>query len=137
VIFGGKQLWPATIDLKSLNGKNGFVISGGYLVRKAGDVNGDGIADILFGASGTYTGNKVYVLFGSEQLWPALVDLTTVDGNNGTVFNGISGDDKCGILLMEPEMLMVIELMMLLLEHGERIFKLVKVMSSLVLKKNG
>ena len=49
----------AIIELSSLDGTNGFVINGidafdqsGISVSAAGDVNGDGIDDIIIGAHG-------------------------------------------------------------------------------------
>ena len=57
-----------TIELSDLDGKNGFVLNGvssgdqsGYSVSAAGDVNGDGFADVLVGAvyadpNGAYSG---------------------------------------------------------------------------------
>ena len=51
------QEFPASFDLNDLNGGNGFTIpgvaSGGWLggsVSTAGDVNGDGITDLVLGA---------------------------------------------------------------------------------------
>ena len=48
--------FPANIDLSSLNGSNGFKLSGeeaiassGRSVASAGDVNGDGFADVIVG----------------------------------------------------------------------------------------
>src|SRR5215831_20316978 len=69
---------PFVIDLASLDGLNGFEIYGsewqelsGSSVASAGDVNGDGIADIIIGAPGvpfgyyTPTDYAAYVIFGS------------------------------------------------------------------------
>ena len=60
--------------LSSLNGSNGFKLDGenngdysGYSVSAAGDINGDGYADVVIGADG-YPGGSVkgrsYVVFG-------------------------------------------------------------------------
>ena len=51
--------FPANIDLSTLDGTHGFKLSGvaaddhsGCSVASAGDVNGDGFADLIVGASG-------------------------------------------------------------------------------------
>src|SRR5436190_21202311 len=67
--------FPANIDLSSLDGSNGFKLSGvaagdhsGAQVASAGDVNGDGFADVIIGAygadpHGSGSGSS-YVVFG-------------------------------------------------------------------------
>lgn len=93
VIFGSKKSWPVIFDISSLNGTTGFTIDGinpndysGQLVGKTGDVNGDGIADILIG-TGTRN-NQVYIVFGSKKLWPAVVKLASLNGRNGFIISG-------------------------------------------------
>jgi hypothetical protein len=53
----GAQPFPPSLDLSTLNGTNGFVLNGfdpgdasGASVSAAGDVNGDGIGDVIIGA---------------------------------------------------------------------------------------
>jgi hypothetical protein len=70
------QLFPAAIDLSSLTGTNGFVINGidvldksGHRVSSAGDINGDGIDDVIIGAyradpNGQSAAGESYVIFG-------------------------------------------------------------------------
>ena len=58
VVFGGSGVGSSGVfDLSSLNGINGFKLDGennndgsGYSVSVAGDINGDGYADLLIGA---------------------------------------------------------------------------------------
>ena len=91
----GKASWAGTpsLDLATLDGTNGFRLIGidaddfsGRSVSSAGDVNGDGFADLIVGASlprapaGRSEGES-YVVFGKAS-WagtPSL-DLATLDG---------------------------------------------------------
>ena len=96
-----------SFDLSSLNGTNGFVIDGvaaadrlGFSVASAGDVNGDGIDDIIIAAptaspNGTFSG-ATYVVYGSATGFAANFDLSTLDGTNGFVMNGLTADDRSG-----------------------------------------
>jgi hypothetical protein len=49
-------------------------------VSDAGDINGDGIADVVIGAPKV---DEVYVIFGSQNL--ASIDVSDLDGDNGFV----------------------------------------------------
>ena len=90
VIFGGTSL-PATIDLKTLAAA-GVTIFGAdqgdmtSAVSGAGDVNGDGFDDLLFGA---VNAAKSYVVFGGSSL-PATIDLGEL-GAAGVRFVGAIG----------------------------------------------
>ena len=85
----------ATSKLSALDGTNGFRLSGvaaydqsGRSVSAAGDVNGDGIDDLLVGAhgadpNGNYSGAS-YVVFGGEAVGVAATSkLSALDGTNG------------------------------------------------------
>jgi len=92
------------VDLGNL-GDRGFRIDGidanddsGYSVSGAGDVNGDGLADLIVGANGADPGNESragesYVVFGR-------VEATTVDlanlGTGGFRIDGIDASDYSG-----------------------------------------
>lgn len=88
------------MNLPDLNGRNGFALNGihpgdwsGYSVSEAGDINGDGIDDIIIGASRVNNNaGQSYVVYGrKEQPWDAEIDLFTLNGTNGFILNGISG----------------------------------------------
>src|SRR5262245_26772261 len=88
--------FPTVIQLASINGTNGFRINdpGNHeVVASAGDVNGDGISDLLIGDS---TGNNynglAYVVFGTASGFSATLDLSSLNGSNGFKFLGAPGD---------------------------------------------
>ena len=105
VVFGKAEGFSANLDLSELDGSNGFVINGnnhlGDSVSSAGDINGDGFDDIIIGApfaasnDQRYTGVS-YVVFGKAEGFDATFDLSSLDGSNGFVINGISADDSSG-----------------------------------------
>ena len=98
VVFGRGDGFAPRIELSSFAsgvGATGFVINGasqgglaGGEVRAAGDVNGDGLDDILIGARGA--GDSV-VLFGRASGFPAQLSLSSIeagDGSTGFVVRG-------------------------------------------------
>ena len=108
VVFGQTDGFAASFDLGSLNGSNGFVLTGitandlaGRSVSSAGDVNGDGFGDIVIGAQGADPGGdsgagETYVVFGEAGGFGPSLDLSTLDGTNGFVLTGIATDDVSG-----------------------------------------
>jgi hypothetical protein len=108
VVFGKDTAFDAAIDLADLDGSDGFVFNGidqsdysGYSVSSAGDVNGDGIDDILIGAfladpDGATSAGETYVVFGKDTAFDAAIDLSDLNGSNGFVLNGIDGQDYSG-----------------------------------------
>ncbi|ELS04788.1 FG-GAP repeat protein [Xenococcus sp. PCC 7305] len=116
VVFGSDNGFASSLDLATLNGSNGFALNGinfgdrsGYSVSNAGDVNGDGIEDIIIGASSAspnrdpfnifdlnvYSGQS-YVVFGRNTGFDSNVDLATLDGSNGFALNGIDAQEQSG-----------------------------------------
>jgi hypothetical protein len=77
VIFGDSQGFNANLDISNLENDNGFTISNGWSVDRAGDVNGDGINDI---AVSSYNG---YIIFGRQDGFDTTPNVSTLDGSNG------------------------------------------------------
>ncbi|MEO1792325.1 MAG: cadherin-like domain-containing protein, partial [Cyanobacteria bacterium J06629_19] len=107
VVFGSDEPFSAAVELSSLDGSNGFVLSGiaagdssGFSVSGVGDINGDGLDDLIVGANradpnGSQSGAS-YVVFGSDEPFGAAVELSSLDGSNGFVLNGIAAGDRSG-----------------------------------------
>ena len=107
VVFGKATGFAANLDLSSLNGSNGFKLSGvarndasGISVASAGDVNGDGFSDMIVGAVGAAphgeSSGETYVVFGKASGFAANLDLSSLDGSNGFKLNGVAEDDQSG-----------------------------------------
>ncbi|MEH2091500.1 beta strand repeat-containing protein, partial [Nostoc sp.] len=108
VVFGSNSGFGASLNLSSLNGSNGFVINGidaynssGRSVSSAGDINGDGFDDLIIGApnaspNGQFRAGSSYVVFGNSSASGANFNLSSLDGSNGFVINGIDADDSSG-----------------------------------------
>ena len=104
IVFGKASGFAASLDLAALDGMNGFRLDGidvvdfsGFSTASAGDVNGDGFADIIIGApfSDSFTGES-YVVFGKASGFAASLDLATLDGTNGFRLDGIDATDYSG-----------------------------------------
>ena len=66
-------------------------------VSGAGDINGDGIADLVVGAPGASTkAGNTYVIFGSNAGWSSPISLSSLNGLNGFVLNGENAGDVSG-----------------------------------------
>ena len=94
----------SSLSLGDLNGANGFRLDGidandfsGYSVSTAGDVNGDGFADLIIGAKG---GNdsigESFVVFGQASGWTSSLALSTLDGSTGFRIDGAAASDQAG-----------------------------------------
>ena len=88
VIYGGSAV-PGTIDNSDLNGVNGFRLQPtGWSASSAGDVNGDGLDDLLIDEKAA---DHADVLYGASAL-PALITLPIVDPRRGFHVHGLGGN---------------------------------------------
>ena len=105
VVFG-RSSFPSVLPLAALNGSNGFKIDGeaagdrsGFSVSSAGDVDGDGLDDLIIGAFGSDTNGDLsgrsYVVFGRSP-FPSTLALSTLDGSNGFRIDGEASGDRSG-----------------------------------------
>ncbi len=113
VIFGKAGGFAATMTEEDLDGTNGFTVLGnsagdrtGGTVRGAGDVNGDGRADIVLGSKGreyTFTGVSTLndvggaeVIFGRSSGYAPSLLTASLDGTNGFRFTMGAADEGWG-----------------------------------------
>ncbi|MDB5540616.1 MAG: Ca2+-binding protein toxin-related [Devosia sp.] len=107
IVFGQAGGLSPSISLGSLDGTNGFRINGepgeefsGVSVSAAGDVNGDGIGDLIIGASqadanGTDSG-AAYVLFGHGGNFFSPMSLSSLIGQTGFKIIGEAAMNNLG-----------------------------------------
>ncbi len=108
VLFGQRAPFNASLELSTLNGPNGFRINGvsandwsGYSIASAGDINGDGLSDLIIGATQASPGGRTqagssYVVFGQRASFGATLELSTLNGANGFILNGLALGDNSG-----------------------------------------
>ncbi|MBF0163883.1 MAG: FG-GAP repeat protein [Magnetococcales bacterium] len=105
VVFGATNM--TSLDLSTLNGTKGFRIDGqqsgdrvGYSVSGAGDVNGDGLDDLVIGATGVdhlaTDAGRGYLLYG-KTTWSSVVELDRIEVADGLTFEGAKADDGAGL----------------------------------------
>jgi len=101
VIFGRDGDFPATLDVADLDGSNGFLLRdpdaevgsppAPLAMNQPGDLNCDGINDLIIGFPETGPGGEVRVLYGGQFPISANVDLSGFDGDIGALI-GAPGD---------------------------------------------
>ena len=91
VLFGKKDGF-ANVTTAQLNGNNGFEIPGvvengfnGFAVAGGGDINGDGLSDLL--VTSVYN-SSVYVVFGATKPFAKTLNLAGLQGSNGFILSG-------------------------------------------------
>ncbi|MGD1914931.1 MAG: GC-type dockerin domain-anchored protein [Phycisphaerales bacterium] len=99
IFFGGTDPFPAVVSGSDLDGTNGFRFNGqienqqmGWFSRSVtdgGDVNGDGVDDVLFGS---LRDGVAWALYGrADGVFEADLDTDDIDGADGFVIEGGPG----------------------------------------------
>ncbi len=113
VVFGSNTGFPPTLSLSALDGSNGFRLDGvnagdasGRAVSTAGDVNADGIDDLVIGAflagpDGNPEAGSSYVVFGRDTAFPAALNLSSLDGTTGFRIDGVAAGERSGRALSD------------------------------------
>ncbi|MEM9857837.1 MAG: T9SS type A sorting domain-containing protein [Bacteroidota bacterium] len=84
----GRESFESSLELSDFDENNGFAINGirndGRLgaVSPAGDINGDGLADMIIGDR-LSSGRTIFVVFGTTSEVGSEFDLNTLNGTNG------------------------------------------------------
>ena len=108
VVFGGREIGRSgSFELSSLDGSNGFVLNGvdasdisGNSVSNVGDVNGDGIDDLIIGAlsadpNGNSYAGESYIVFGrATSAVPTAVDDIVDTDEDSTVSGNVLSNDS-------------------------------------------
>ncbi len=112
VVFGhaSSHVFASVMGLSELNGSNGFRIDGvsaedisGGAVAAAGDVNHDGVDDLIIGARwsdprGLFRAGTSYVVYGrtGAAAFSPVLELSQLQAGTGLVLEGESADDNSG-----------------------------------------
>lgn len=104
IIYGSAEPFNRNLNVSELDGSNGFSFNSAATdIKRAGDVNGDGIADFVVGnanasPNGLSGAGVTYVIFGRAGALTNTPSITpaTLDGSNGFAIVGISAEDRTG-----------------------------------------
>ena len=108
IVYGKSTAFTATVSLSGLDGTNGFRVAGlaagdqlGISVSGAGDVNDDGVDDLIIGANGLTNNGGAFVIFGKNTAvdgnFASSVNVSGLNGTNGYRIDGELSGDNAGI----------------------------------------
>ncbi|MCJ8315032.1 MAG: hypothetical protein MJK11_18940 [Pseudomonadales bacterium] len=108
IVFGSAQMPSTLMEASELNGTNGLVLLGESIADYTGaelngveDINGDGINDLIIGSRYSEVGEminagRVFVVFGSENVWPDSIALFEMSSSVGLTYDGFEVGSRAG-----------------------------------------
>ncbi len=103
VIFGTEEGIPTNISPALLDGSDGFIFTlsdpsgfDGLRVSAAGDVNGDGLADLAIGAPQPSAPGAAFIVYGADSFDAEMTD-EDLAGGGGVVLEGAPGDNSLSL----------------------------------------
>ncbi len=107
IAYGSDTPFTSDYELSSIDSLTGFTVKSIDQNDKigtslaTGDINGDGIDDLIIGAGSAGTGNAngpghVYVIFGKDTTYSEAFSLSNLDGTNGFIITGETNGDNFG-----------------------------------------
>lgn len=103
ILYGSDQPFPSSFDIESIDATKGIVLRAPvqqyynypFGLAAIGDTNGDGVDDLLIGRVGMHTtafaAGSAFVIYGKAGGLSSDIDLTLLDGSEGSVFPGTTG----------------------------------------------
>jgi hypothetical protein len=102
VVFGRATGFPSGLSLSRLNGTNGFRLDGAeyegfnHRARGAGDVNGDGRADLILGLSSSHGfDGRACIVYGQATM-PATTTIDALPAGRATCMDGAQDAENIG-----------------------------------------
>ena len=102
VVFGKSGGFDRFVQPDTFDGLNGFTFNTPVTaVSSAGDINGDGIVDMLVGNANASANDLsgvgvTYVVYGKRGRFPAVMEPSALDGTTGFAVLGTNQEDRSG-----------------------------------------